>query len=237
MALPKLNDTPKHELVIPSSNQKIRYRPYLVKEEKVMMMAMESQDMTAILNAVADTVDACIENDISTKELAIFDIEYLFTQIRAKSVGESSKINLKCSNKECEVDNEIDVDISSITIDVPDIDHVIKITDEISIEMKWPSYSDMLELGITDAQSANEGAFAMIAKCISAIVTEEERIVTSDVPKKEVSDFIDSMTKDQFSKVSAYIESMPKLSHTVNFDCNKCKHANEIVLEGLADFF
>jgi hypothetical protein len=237
MALPKLNDTPKHELIIPSLNQKIRYRPYLVKEEKVMMMAMETQDMTAILNAVADTVDSCVQDEISTKDLAIFDIEYLFTQIRAKSVGESSKINLKCSNKECEDDNEIDVDISSIAIDVPNIDHVIKITDQISIEMKWPSYSDMLDLGVTDEQSANENAFEMIAKCISAIVTEEERIVTSEVPKKEVSDFIDSMTKDQFSKVSAYIESMPKLSHTVNFDCSKCKHANEIVLEGLADFF
>jgi hypothetical protein len=119
MALPKLNDTPKYDIVIPSTDKKVRYRPYLVKEEKVLMMAMESQDMNAILNAVVDTITACVQEPVEKDKLTIFDVEYMFTQIRAKSVGETSKVGIKC--KHCETSNEVGIDVSSIKINVPKI--------------------------------------------------------------------------------------------------------------------
>jgi hypothetical protein len=235
MALPKLNDTPKYDIVIPSQNKKVKYRPYLVKEEKVLMMAMESQDMNAILNAVVDTITACVQNDIEKDKLTIFDVEYMFTQIRAKSVGETSKVGIKC--KHCETSNEIAIDVSSIKIDVPKISNTIELTSEITLEMKWPSYDDLISLGIKDTKSMAQNAFAMIGKCIAAIHTNDERISTKDVPSEELEEFIDSMTKDQFQKVSAYIEQMPRLIHNVDFNCVSCGETNNIKLEGMSDFF
>jgi predicted transport protein len=235
MALPKLNDSPKYDIVIPSTNEKVRYRPYLVKEEKVLMMAMESQDTKAILNAVVDTIEACVDSNIDKNKLAIFDVEYMFTQIRAKSVGETSKINMKCS--ECKVNNEISVDVGAIGIVVPDVNKTIQVTPAIAIEMKWPSFSDMVKLESLDSKSMTTNAFKLIGKSIEAIVTEEERILTKDVSEKELEEFIDSMTKDQFAKVSAFIEAMPKLSHDVNFNCTSCDHENKHTLQGMTDFF
>lgn len=235
MALPKLNDSPKYDLVIPSSNQKVRYRPYLVKEEKVLMMAMESQDMNAVLNTVVDTIVACVEEPIEKKKLAVFDVEYMFTQIRSKSVGETSKVGVKC--KHCEASNEVDVDVSSIVIEVPEVNNMVEITSDITLEMKWPSYNDIMDLGITDQKSMAAKSFGMIGKCIAAIHTEEERIDTKDVSEKEMEEFIDSMTSEQFQKISSYIEKMPKLQHDVHFDCSECGQGNDITLQGMTDFF
>lgn len=235
MALPKLNDSPKYDLVIPSSKQKVRYRPYLVKEEKVLMMAMESQDMNAVLNTVVDTIVACVDEPIEKKRLAVFDVEYMFTQIRSKSVGETSKVGVKC--KHCEASNEVDVDVSSIVIEVPEVKNMVEITSDITLEMKWPSYNDIMDLGITDQKSMAAKSFGMIGKCIAAIHTEEERIDTKDVSEKEMEEFIDSMTSEQFQKISSYIEKMPKLQHDVHFDCSECGQGNDITLQGMTDFF
>jgi cell fate (sporulation/competence/biofilm development) regulator YlbF (YheA/YmcA/DUF963 family) len=235
MALPKLNDTPKYDIVIPSTNKKVRYRPYLVREEKVLMMAMESQDMNAILNAVVDTITACVQTDIEKDKLTIFDVEYMFTQIRAKSVGETSKVAIKC--KHCETSNEVSVDVSSIKIDVPKISNTIELTPEITLEMKWPGYDDLISLGIKDTKMMAQNAFAMIGKCIAAIHTNDERISTKDVAEAELVEFIDSMTKDQFQKVSTYIEQMPRLIHNIDFHCVNCFEINNIKLEGMSDFF
>jgi hypothetical protein len=235
MALPKLNDSPKYDLVIPSSKQKVRYRPYLVKEEKVLMMAMESQDMNAVLSAVVDTVAACVQDPIDKTKLAMFDVEYMFTQIRSKSVGETSKVGTKC--KHCEARNEVEVDVSSIHIEVPDINNMIEVTPEITLEMKYPSYHDIASMGLTDRQSIAANAFAMIGKCISAIHTEEERIDAKDVSSSELEEFIDSMTSEQFQKVSAYIEKMPRLEHDVHFKCVSCGEENDVKLQGMTDFF
>lgn len=235
MALPKLNDSPKYDLVIPSSKQKVRYRPYLVKEEKVLMMAMESQDMNSILNAVVDTIVSCVQDSIERDKLAMFDVEYMFTQIRSKSVGETSKVSIKC--KHCEEANEVEADLSSIKIEVPDIDNMIEVTPEITLEMKYPSYNDIISLGLSDQKSIATNAFLMIGKCIAAIHTEEERIDTKDVSTSELEEFIDSMTKDQFQKVSSYIEMMPRIEHDLNFDCISCGKHNEIKLQGMTDFF
>jgi hypothetical protein len=235
MALPKLNDAPKYDIVIPSTNKKVRYRPYLVKEEKILMMAMESQDMDAILNAVVDTIVACIQEPVEKDRLTIFDVEYMFTQIRSKSVGETSKVGIKC--KHCEANNEVTIDVASIKINVPKISNTIELTPEITLEMKWPSYEDVISLGIKDRKSMATNAFAMIGKCIAAIHTNDERISTKDVPVKELEEFMDSMTKDQFKKVSDYVEQMPRLIHNVDFDCTNCGEKSNIKLEGISDFF
>jgi len=235
MALPKLNDSPKYDLVIPSSKQKVRYRPYLVKEEKVLMMAMESQDMNAVLNTVVDTIVACVDEPIEKKKLAVFDVEYMFTQIRSKSVGETSKVGVKCEH--CETSNDIEVDVSSIVIDVPEVENMIQVTPEITLEMRWPSYNDIMDLGITDEKSMATKSFAMIGKCIASIHTEDERIDTKDVSDKELEEFIDSMTNEQFQKISSYIEKMPKLKHDIHFDCSECGQGNDITLQGMTDFF
>lgn len=235
MALPKLNDSPKYELVIPSSNQKVRYRPYLVKEEKVLMMAMESQDMNAVLAAVVDTIESCVQDPIEKDKLAMFDVEYMFTQIRSKSVGETTKVSIKC--KHCEEANEVESDLSAIHVEVPDISNMIEVTPEITLEMKYPSYNDIISLGLTDQRSLAANAFLMIGKCIAAIHTEDERIDTKDVPTSELEEFIDSMTKDQFQKVSDYIEKMPRIEHDIHFTCGSCGKENDVKLQGMTDFF
>tara|TARA_R100001377_G_C3193017_1_gene111397 strand:+ start:1618 stop:2319 length:702 start_codon:yes stop_codon:yes gene_type:complete len=233
MALPKLNDSPKYELIIPSTKQKVNYRPYLVKEEKILMMAMETQDSKATLSAVVDTIAACVQDEINTSALAIFDVEYMFTQIRSKSVGENAKLGMKCSK--CEHDNEVAVDVSSVVVDVPEINNVVQLTDEISIEMKWPTYKQIIE--IEALGSSTSIGFDLIGKCIEAIVSDEERTLVKDVSNKEIVDFIESMTSTQFGMLSAYVEQMPKLTHDIYFECERCEEVNTRTLQGMTDFF
>jgi hypothetical protein len=235
MALPKLNDTPKYDIVIPSTNALVRFRPFLVKEEKVLMMAMESQDSKQILDTVVDTISACVVDDLNRSSLTVFDVEYMFTQIRAKSVGETSTINMSCT--ECEADNEINVNLGDITIDVPDIETVVPLTDTISIEMKYPSWASLLGDGVNENQSAVDVTFRLIAQCIDAVMTPDERILMRDQSVEEVNEFIEGMTQEQFAKVREFVESMPRMKKDVEYTCSSCQHNNKYTLEGLADFF
>lgn len=232
MALPKLNDSPSYTLEVPSTGQKVTYRPYLVKEEKVLMIAFESGDQKQALRAIADTLKACIVEDIVLSELATFDIEYMFTQIRSKSVGEVASIVLPCSS--CEAKNEVDIDVSSIKVDVPDVEKTIVLTPSISVEMKYPSYDVVMDLDLN--QNETEVGFKMIAKSIAAILTEEERIDTREVSEAEVMDFIGQMTTDQFQKVSAFLQHMPALQKEIKFQCIKCGEITEQTLKGVGDF-
>jgi hypothetical protein len=232
MALPKLNDSPSYTLEVPSTGQKVTYRPYLVKEEKVLMIAFESGDQKQALRAIADTLDACIVEDLVLSELTTFDIEYMFTQVRSKSVGEVASIVLPCSS--CEAKNEIDLDVSSIKVDMPEVEWNIELTPSISVEMKYPSYEVVMDLDLTDNET--EVGFKMIAKSISAILTEDERIDTRDVSESEVMDFIGQMTTDQFQKVSGFLQKMPALQKEVKFQCIKCGEVTEQTLKGVGDF-
>lgn len=235
MALPKLNDTPKYDIVIPSTNALVRFRPFLVKEEKVLMMAMESQDSKQILDTVVDTISACVIDDIPRNSLTVFDVEYLFTQIRAKSVGETSTINMSCS--ECEADTEVTVNIGDIVIDVPEVETLIPLTDTISIEMKYPSWASLLGDDINENQSAVDVTFRLIAQCIDAVITPDERILMRDQSVDEVNEFIEGMTQEQFTKVREFVESMPRMKKDIEYTCSSCQHNNKYTLEGLADFF
>jgi DNA-directed RNA polymerase subunit M/transcription elongation factor TFIIS len=230
--LPQLNSTPKYEIVIPSTGKKVNYRPYLVKEEKVLMIAFETGDQKEALRAIVDTIKACVSEDLDEKTLTTFDVEYMFTQIRSKSVGEKSTIMMPCS--ECEVKNEVDVVISDITINVPKNENIIELTKDVSVEMQYPSYVSVLDVDLEQGESAV--GFEMLMNCIVAILTPEERIDTSEVSKKDLNDFIEQMTTDQFEKVSNYLANMPSLEKDIEFDCVSCGHKNKQTLKGIGDF-
>lgn len=232
MALPKLNSAPSYKAKIPSTGEMITYRPYLVKEEKVLMIAFETGDQKQALRAVVDTLQACVTEPIVMSNLTTFDIEYLFTQIRSKSVGEVSTIGLKCSS--CEAKNEVEVIISDIEVTVPSVDKVIELTPNISVEMQYPSYTSVIDMNLEGNET--ELGFAMLTKCIAAILTEDERIDTKDVPEKEVVEFIEEMTTDQFKKVSAFLQEMPSLQKTIEFVCTSCGETNSQTIKGINDF-
>jgi DNA-directed RNA polymerase subunit M/transcription elongation factor TFIIS len=233
MALPKLNDVPKYELVVPSTGKTVSYRPYLVKEEKVLMIAFETGDQRQSLGAIVDTIKSCVQEEILDHELTTFDIEYMFTQIRSRSVGETATVLLSCS--ECNHKNERDIDVSSIKVNVPkEKNNIIELTPSISVEMKYPSYVDIKTTDFN--QDELTLGFELASNCISAILTEEERIDTKDIKKEEVLEFIESMTQDQFKKVGQFLESMPALMHKDTFTCEKCGTENTVILRGMQDF-
>lgn len=232
MALPKLNDTPKYEITVPSTGQKVRYRPYLVKEEKVLMIAFETGDQKQTLRAIVDTLNTCIQDDIDVNSLTTFDIEYLFTQIRSKSVGESATVLLVCDG--CQHKNERSIEIGDIKVNTESVNKVIELTPSVSVQMKYPSYDDIQSSDL-DGDELEVG-FSLVATCIDAILTEDERVSAKDVSKEELGEFIESMTQDQFKRIGEFLETMPAMTHVENFACEKCGTKNEVVLKGMQDF-
>lgn len=230
MALPKLNEVPKYELTIPSNGEKVKFRPYLVKEEKVLMLAAESKDTNQMLNAVMDTIEACVQTTLDFKKLTTFDIEYLFIKLRSKSVGEHSNITLSCSS--CEHHNEVSIDLEQIECRGIAKDKFIKLDDKITVEMRYPSYKD-----ISISENDKEMGFRVLASSLNAVITEDERIEIEDESPESVRAFLESMTKEQFEKVSSFLMDMPQVEHTVEFDCSKCNEHNKIDLIGLQSFF
>lgn len=236
MALPKLNQNLKYEMVIPSSDKVVTYRPYLVKEEKLLLSAFESQDQKQAMRAMVDTVVACVNDDIKTSELATFDVEYMFTQIRSKSVGESSTLHFKCEDEGCDKRTDVSIDLSSLEVTKQeDVDNVVQITDDISIELRYPTYDGFVK-NFREGVSEAEFGFMMIEDCMVAIMTDDEHHLVSDVSKKELNEFIDSMTNLQFTKVGEFLKTVPVMKKDVEFTC-ECGFENKVTLEGLQDFF
>ena len=235
MALPKLNDKPLYDLTIPSTGQKVRYRPFLVKEEKILLLALESEDPKQMFNAMNDTISACIPDlDIST--LASFDVEYVFTQLRTKSVGETAKVSIKCS--ECNNANEITIRLVDIQVKGLDekINNIITINDEVKVEMKWPNFNELTDKELIEGSDTNK-VFNLIRRCMVAILTEEDRILVKDEKPEEVLNFLESMNQEQFGRIQSFIEKMPRLEHDVEFQCSSCSHINNHKLQGMQDFF
>ena len=237
MMLPKLNDTPKYNTIIPSTGKSVRFRPYLVKEEKVLSLAVESRDSKSVLDAVADTVVACIQDDVPKNTLTSFDIEYLFLQIRAKSVGEKIDLNIKCSK--CGVDNDVILDINEITIDTPKKSKSeIKLNDSISIKLRWPSYFEMTDnKEMIASKSSVDFKFNYALSCIDVIKTEDEAISTKDVPYDEMVEFLESFNAVQYQKIEDFINTMPKMEHEIKFTCVSCSTDNSLTLNEAMDFF
>ena len=233
MALPKINAFPKYTMTIPSTGKEVRYRPFLVKEEKVLMMAMESNDTALMLDSIADTLDACIEDGFDKKAATTFDVEYMFTKLRAKSVGETTRVGIKCEH--CEHENEVTINVDAIDIDVPDLDKIIEIDGNISVEVRWPTYDSIGKMNPDNNQT--DQVFAILRACLVAIHTEDERIDLIDVPAQEIQEFIESMNREQFSKIQSIVEQMPALKHDVVFDCESCGKSNNLELKGMQSFF
>ena len=234
MALPKLNDSPQYDLVIPSTQKEVRYRPFLVKEQKVLLLAGESQDKKSVLRAIMDTISSCVE-DVNINELTTYDIDYMFTMIRTKSVGESSKLMMNCSN--CDADNEVEVKLDDIKVEGTIQDNEIQLTDSIIIKMKHPSYDYFLQNTIADNTPETEVMMELLINCIDTVSTDNEIIAIRDEPRQEIQDFIDSLTTTQFEKLTGYLQNMPSIKLDIEFYCSECNHHNERQLKGLEDFF
>ena len=231
MALPKLNSEPKYELIIPSLKKKVKFRPFLVKEEKVLMIAMESGDQKDALNAILDTISVCVQDKINLNTLTTFDVEYLFLQLRAKSIGETAKVNIKCTK--CGTPNTVSIKLDDINIELPEIENTVKLDEKVSVELQWPPFKGLTEV---NTDNSTESAFEMIANCIKIIYTEDERINVSEVSKEEIKEFLESMNSEQFSKLRDYIDQLPKLKHDVAFCCKNCATSNNVTLEGVESF-
>tara|TARA_B100000965_G_scaffold299569_1_gene257948 strand:- start:1026 stop:1745 length:720 start_codon:yes stop_codon:yes gene_type:complete len=238
MPLPKIA-TPTYELELPSTGNNIRFRPFLVKEEKVLLLALESEDTKQITNAIKAVIKSCISTKgIKVETLPTFDIEYLFLNIRGKSVGEEIEVNLICPDDEVtEVKKKISID--DIKIQKSDKHtNVIKIDENIMMEMKYPSLDEFIKNNFDfNEKNQMDQSFELIASCIDKIYTDEEVWSASDCTKKEVNEFLESMNSSQFKDIETFFETMPKLKHTVTITNPNTKKENEIVLEGLASFF
>ena len=239
MPLPKIV-TPTYELVLPSSNRKIKFRPFLVKEEKILILAMESQDTKQIANAVKNVITHCIlTKGIKVDKLSTFDIEYLFLNIRGKSVGEDIEVMVTCPDDgKTQVPTLINID--SIKVQRSD-DHEtdIKLDDTYTLRMKYPSLNEFIKsnfAGGVDDMNVDD-TFDLIASCIEQVYSEEESWSSADCTKKELKDFLEQLDSKQFKMIEKFFETMPKLSHTVTVINPNTKKENEIVLEGLQNFF
>ena len=236
MALPKLT-TPTYELEIPSTDEKIKFRPFLVKEEKILMMAMESKSSADITQAVKDIVTECTFNKVKIDDMPMFDVEYIFLQIRSKSVGEVSKLKLLCPDDE-KTYADVELDLNEVKVQVGD-NHTNKIAlgNGMGMIMKYPTIDSFSESGIRDINPGN--MLEVISTCILQIYEEEGKKVydTKDQTKKEVTDWIEQLNTKQFKDVQNFFETMPKLKHEITIKNPKTKKESKIMLNGLNDFF
>lgn len=238
MPLPKIA-TPTYELELPSTGQTIQYRPFLVKEEKLLVIALESEDTKQITTAIKSVIKNCIlTKNIKVENLPTFDIEYLFLNIRGKSVGEEIEVNIICPDDEI---TQVPVKINLDDIKVQkNEDHTnrIKVDSHIMMEMKYPSLDQFIKNNFDfNDKNAMEQSFELIGSCIDKIYTEDEVWSSADVSKKELIEFLESMNSSQFKDIEKFFETMPKLSHKISVKNPKTEVESEVVLEGLASFF
>ena len=236
MALPKL-EVPIYELTVPSTDEKIKYRPFLIKEEKILLIAMESGANEDVIQAVKQIVSECTFNTLKLGNMPMFDVEYIFLQIRSKSVGEVSKLKILCRD-DGETYANVEVDLTEIEVQVND-DHTnkIELTDEMGVIMRYPTIDSFSTAGISDITADN--MLDVIVTCIDKIYDKkgEEVYDSKDSSQKELMDFVEGMNTQQFQDVQAFFDSMPKLRHEITVVNPKTKVENKVALSGLNDFF
>ena len=235
--LPKIT-VPTFEATIPSTKQKITYRPFLVKEEKILLMALEGKDNTEIINCVAKILKDCINEDIDPTKLAFFDVEYLFLKLRGKSVGESIDLKIKhLDQTDCKHSQEISIDIDSIEVEFNEnFSNVIKFDDSLGVKMKFPSISniDMVNNQMKQINNVDQ-IFKMITDNIESVFTNET--VYDSFTSKEIDEFVEQLNQKHFQKIMDFFQNMPKLRKKVEYTCDKCGKEESIMLEGLQSFF
>ena len=238
MPLPTIS-TPTYELTLPSSNRNIKYRPFLVKEEKILIIAMESQDVKQIARAVKDVLSKCImTKGTKVEKLSTFDIEYLFLNIRGKSVGEHIEVMVTCPDDgKTQVPMSINIDSIKIQRDETH-ERDIKLDETYTLRMKYPSLSEFIKNNFSSVENMNvDDTFDLIASCIDQVYSEEESWASEECTKKELNNFIESLNSSQFKMVEKFFETMPKLSHKVKITNPNTKVESEVVMEGLSSFF
>jgi len=238
MPLPKIA-TPTYELELPSTGQSINYRPFLVKEEKLLVLALETEDTKQITTAIKNVLKNCVlTKGIRVDQLPTFDIEFLFLNIRGKSVGEEIEVNIICPDDE-ETQVPVTIDLDDIKIQKND-DHTnqIKLDKDLMMELKYPSLEQFIKNNFDfDDANAMDQSFDLIATCIDKIYTADEVWASADCTKKEIKEFLEQMNSSQFKEIEKFFETMPKLSHKVKVTNPKTKVKSDVVLEGLASFF
>jgi hypothetical protein len=236
MALPKL-DVPIYELVVPSTDEKIKYRPFLVKEEKILLIAMESGKSADMLQAVKDIVDECTFNMLRLGEMPMFDVEFIFLNIRAKSVGEVSKLKVLCQD-DMKTYAKVEVDLNEIQVQVEDgHTNKIELTDEMGVIMKYPTIDSFTENNLDDINASN--MLDVIVTCIAQIYDKkgEEVFDSKDSSKKELIDFVEQLNTMQFQDIQKFFDTMPSLKHEITVKNPKTKVESKVTLTGINDFF
>ena len=237
MPLPKIN-TPTYELPLPSNGKKIKYRPVLVREEKILIMALETEDQKQITAAIIQILTACImTRGVKLNELATFDIEYLFLNVRSKSVGETISLNLICPDDE-KTSVEVSIDLDSIKVK-KDKSHtnIVKLDDNLSLKLKYPSMKQFIESNFEAGVETVSNTMDVVISSIDMIYNEEESWNASESTKKELEDFIDQLNTKQFKLIENFFDTMPKLSHKIKVKNPKTDVESTVLLEGLAAFF
>ena len=239
MPLPKIS-APTYELVLPSSGRKVKYRPFLVKEEKILVIALESEDTKQITNAIKNVISNCIlSKGIRIEKLATFDIEYLFLNVRAKSVGETVDVNVTCPDDGV-TQVPLQIDIDSIKVQKNEKHtNIIKLDDNLSIQMNYPSLTQFIESNfeLSGVDSDLEKSLDVIIACIGQVYNEEESWDASECTKKELKEFVEQMNSKQFKEIETFFDTMPKLSHKIKVKNPETEVESDVVLEGLASFF
>ena len=245
MALPKVS-TPTYELTIPSSGEKVSYRPFLVKEEKTLLMAMESKDTKAMSIAMKDIISSCTEGNVDIKTLAPFDLEYFFLQLRGRSIGEIIEVksprppNFTNCCKEAEEGDvcDLSINIDEIKVDTSKIKPSdIEVTKDIGVKMKYPSMESVQKYNIEGDTMKSEDIFKLIVDCVDYIWDGDDIFQAKDHSKKELNEFLDSLSSGQFEKIKDFFESMPRLEHDVDWKCPRCGKSKILVLTGVDSFF
>ena len=237
MALPRL-DVPIYELVIPSTDEKIKFRPFLVKEEKILLIAMESGEPDDMIQAVKNIVDECTFNKLKLGDMPMFDVEYLFLNIRAKSVGEVSKLKVLCQD-DMKTYANIEIDLNEVQVEVDGDIHSnkIELTDEMGVIMKYPTIDSFTKNGIKNITAVN--MIDVIASCVEQVYDKkgEEVYDSKDSTQAEIIDFVEQLNTTQFQKIQKFFDTMPRLQHTITVKNPKTKVESEVTLTGLNDFF
>ena len=231
MPLPEIA-TPIYTLTLPSTKKKIKYRPFLVKEQKLLILAMENEDQEQILDAITNTIQTCLLTKIDVKDMALFDIEYLFMQIRARSISEEVEMKVTCQD-----DGETTVDIKFMVDDIKvefpkDHTNIIKLTDDLTVEMKYPDIDYFTKINFME-ETPDE--YELVAKCIKRVYVGEDDYTSDSLEESKA--WVEGLTNQQFEKIQQFFETMPTLRHVLKVKNPKTKVVNEVVLEGLSDFF
>ena len=234
MALPKLA-TAKYELTLPSTGQKVEFRPFLVKEEKMLMLAQQEGSQQSLIRAVQDLIDTCTFGKLDSKKLPTFDIEYVFLQLRCKSIGEKTTVTITCPDDD-ETRVNIDINLSEVKC-IKEENHTnnIKISDDVGVIFDYPEISKIMKA--TGSKNDATATFEVIKSCVNQVYDADNVYTRNDMEDKELDEFIESMSHDQFMKVQSFFDTMPKVKHKITVKNPKTEVESDLVLEGLQDFF